>query len=52
MMDPLLRAALQSWSWRPEVIVPLLVLGWLYTRGWWVLRHRGRAADGLATYWR
>ncbi len=51
-MDPLLRAALQSWSWRPEVIVPLLVLGWLYTRGWWVLRHRGRAADGLATYWR
>lgn len=51
-MDPLLRAALQSWSWRPEVIVPLLVLAVLYGRGWWVLRRRGRAEAGFAKGWR
>ncbi len=51
-MDPLLRAALQSWSWRGEVIIPLVILGVLYSRGWWVLRHRGRAENGLATVWR
>ena len=51
-MDPLLRAALQCWSWRPEVIVPLLVLAVLYGRGWWVLRRRGRAEAGFAKGWR
>jgi cytochrome c oxidase assembly factor CtaG len=52
MMDPLLSAALRSWSWRAEGIVPLLVLAALYGRGWWVLRHRGRAQNGFATGWR
>jgi cytochrome c oxidase assembly factor CtaG len=51
-MDPLLRAALQSWSWRGEVIIPLVIFGLLYSRGWWMLRHRGRAENGLATVWR
>lgn len=51
-MDPLLSAALRSWSWRPEVIVPLLLLAVWYGRGWWVLRQRGRAGHGFARWWR
>jgi putative membrane protein len=43
-MDPVLRAVLLSWDWRPEVIIPLLTLGLLYTRGWWRLRQRTAAS--------
>ncbi|MCL4869558.1 MAG: cytochrome c oxidase assembly protein [Anaerolineae bacterium] len=51
-MNPLLQAALRSWSWRWEVIIPLLLLAGLYSRGWWVLRGRGRLEGGLVTVWR
>jgi putative membrane protein len=63
-MDPILRAILLSWTWRLEVIVPLLLLGLLYTRGWWRLRqrtavsrqrlergHQLTAGWRLASYW-
>ncbi len=39
-MDPITRAALSSWSWRPEVIIVLALAGTLYTTGWWRLRKR------------
>lgn len=39
-MDPVTRAVLESWNWRFEVIVPLLVLGYLYITGWRRLRQR------------
>ena len=47
-MDPVARAALSSWSWRPEVIIPLLILGTLFLAGW----RRLRARDGRVTGWR
>ena len=46
-MDPVNRAILQSWHWRLEVIIPLLVLGCLYAAGWWRLRRR--TADSRRT---
>jgi putative membrane protein len=42
-MDPINKAILQSWNWRLEVIIPLLILGYLFTAGW--LRLRNRTAD-------
>ena len=47
-MDPVARAALSSWSWRPEVIIPLLILGTLFLVGW----RRLRARSGRVTGWR
>jgi cytochrome c oxidase assembly factor CtaG len=47
-MDPVARAALSSWSFRPEVIIPLLILGTLFLIGWRRLRARG----GRVTGWR
>ncbi len=41
-MDPVLRAVLLSWDWRLDLIVILLVLGILYSLGWWRLRKRTR----------
>ena len=43
-MDPILRAVLLSWNWRLDVIIILLVLGGLYSVGWWRLRKRTRRA--------
>ena len=43
-MDPIARAALSSWDWRPEVIVTILVLGGLFMVGW----NRLRAISGPA----
>ncbi len=40
-MDPIARAALSSWSWRLEVIIPLLILAALFLTGWFRLRARG-----------
>ncbi len=37
-MDPVLKAVLQSWDLRAEVILVLGVAAALYTRGWWRLR--------------
>ncbi len=42
-MDPVTRAVLLSWNWRLAVIVPLLILGTLYTVGWLRLRRRTAA---------
>ncbi|RMF90288.1 MAG: cytochrome c oxidase assembly protein [Nitrospinota bacterium] len=54
-MDPILKALLGSWEWRPVVLLVLLGLGSLYSRGWWHLRRRGHShlASGwrLAAYW-
>ncbi len=53
-MDPVARAALTSWSWRPEVIIPLVVLGTLFLVGWRRLRARGRNVGrrALGATWR
>jgi cytochrome c oxidase assembly factor CtaG len=60
-MDPVLRAALSSWDWRLEVLIPLTILGILFVRGWWRLRVRTRRtgiptgripADRLGATWR
>ncbi|MEM7332924.1 MAG: cytochrome c oxidase assembly protein [Chloroflexota bacterium] len=42
-MDPITRAVLQSWNWQIEVIVVLVLMCTLYTRGWFRLRQRTRA---------
>jgi cytochrome c oxidase assembly factor CtaG len=39
-MDPILKAALSSWDWRPDVILILVVAGALYVTGWVRLRRR------------
>ena len=46
-MDPVARAALSSWDWRPEVIITILVLGGLFLLGW----RRLRAISGPAKNW-
>ena len=49
-MDPTLRATLQSWDLRIEIILPLLLAGAFYTRGWRRLRAArggGKLATGL-----
>lgn len=53
-MDPVARAALTSWSWRPEVIIPLVLLGALFLVGWRRLRARGRnvGRQSLGATWR
>ena len=47
-MDPIARAALSSWDWRPEVIISLVVLGVLFAIGW----RRLRAISGREKGWR
>ncbi len=47
-MDPVARAALSSWDWRPEVIVGVLLLGTLFWLGW----RRLRAISGRSRGWR
>ena len=42
-MDPITRAVLLSWNWQIDVIIVLVVMGTLYTRGWWRLRRRTRS---------
>ncbi len=53
-MNPLTRALLSSWDLRPEILVPLILLGALHFTGWLRLRRRsdGRFANGwrLASY--
>src|SRR5712692_5115523 len=39
-MDPVAAAILQSWTFAPRVIIPLLVVATLYLCGWWELRRR------------
>lgn len=40
-MDSFLSAFLQSWQLDPWVVIPLVLTGWIYCRGWLALRHRG-----------
>lgn len=49
-MDPVLRALLFSWEWRPEVILILGLAGIIFSRGWWRLRQGGD--ERLAANWR
>lgn len=57
-MDPILKAALSSWDWRPDVIITLLLAAGLYVTGWRRLRQRTlkrqHAGDGwqAAVVWR
>ncbi|MBP6017258.1 MAG: cytochrome c oxidase assembly protein [Candidatus Promineofilum sp.] len=54
-MDPIARAALNSWGWRPEVIVFLLVPGVLFLLGWRKLRlisGPARGGGSLGASWR
>ncbi len=54
-MDPIARAALHSWGWRPEVIVSLLVPGVLFLLGWRKLRlisGPARGGGSLGAFWR
>ena len=46
-MDPIIRAILLSWDLRLDVIVIPLVLGMLYTVGWWRLRKRTQRSRHL-----
>lgn len=39
-MDPILKAALSSWDWRPDVIITLALAGALFVTGWRRLRQR------------
>lgn len=39
-MDPILKAALSSWDWRPDVIMTLALAGALFVTGWLRLRQR------------
>jgi cytochrome c oxidase assembly factor CtaG len=39
-MDPVAAAILQSWTFAPCVIIPLLVVATLYLCGWWELHRR------------
>ncbi len=43
-MDPILKAALSSWDWRPDVIIILVLAGTLYVKGWRRLRQRSNRA--------
>ncbi len=51
-MDPVLKAVLLSWDWRVDVIIPLVLAGWLYVTGWGRLRKRTQQQSRLAVHWR
>lgn len=51
-MDPITRAILRSWEWRPEVLIPLIVAGVIYFLGWRRLRMKGQQPHRLANGWR
>ena len=42
-MDPVNRAILLSWNWRPEVIIVVGLAAGLYIRGWVLLRRRTKS---------
>jgi cytochrome c oxidase assembly factor CtaG len=39
-IDPATAALLQSWTFEPWIIIPMLIAGSVYIRGWWQLRRR------------
>lgn len=50
-MDPILKAALSSWDWRPDVIFTLVLAGTLFVTGWRRLRRRTMAAPRTGSGW-
>jgi cytochrome c oxidase assembly factor CtaG len=51
-MDPILKAALSSWDWRPDVILILVVAGALYVTGWVRLRRRAVKSARRGSRWK
>ena len=51
-MDPVLRALLLSWDLRIEIIATLVLMGCIYTRGWWHLHRQPANRNRLANGWR
>ena len=39
-VDPTITAVFQSWTFEPWIIIPVLLAGSIYLRGWWQLRRR------------
>jgi cytochrome c oxidase assembly factor CtaG len=50
-MDPILKAALSSWDWRPDVIIVLALAGTLFITGWRRLRRRTMASPRTGSGW-
>jgi cytochrome c oxidase assembly factor CtaG len=48
-MDPVLSAVLLSWDWRLDVSAVLLLMGSLYSLGWWRIRRQATGQQRLAT---
>jgi len=40
LRDPEIAAILQSWTFEPWIVIPALIAGGLYLRGWWQLHRR------------
>ncbi len=51
-MDPVLRALLLSWDLRIEIIISLVLMGSIYTHGWWHLHSQPANRHRLANRWR
>jgi cytochrome c oxidase assembly factor CtaG len=51
-MDPVLSALLLSWDLRVEIVGTLLLVGSVYTRGWWRIRRQRTNQHPLAAGWR
>jgi cytochrome c oxidase assembly factor CtaG len=54
-MDDITRAILLSWEIRPAILLPLLLIGAAFTRGWLTLRKMSRSRErglALAAGWR
>ncbi len=49
-MQEILKAVFGAWTWRPEVLLPVVALGGAYIAGWRSLRRKGH--QRLARSWR
>jgi cytochrome c oxidase assembly factor CtaG/polyferredoxin len=47
-METISNAVLSSWEVNPWVLVPIAILGVIYTRGWWLLHRRAPDRFGLS----
>ena len=47
-METISNAVLSSWEINPWVLVPIAILGVIYTRGWWLLHRRAPDRFGLS----
>ena len=39
-MDPIVEDLFRSWTFNPWIIIPLMLVSFIYMRGWWKLRRR------------